>query len=176
MRRFLTVTLALSFILISTSSVFAQARPEPTRQNTRATARCERVKARLASHAEMLRAARDRHANRIKLLRENISNLLNRLEREGIDVTQIRTDLQTLETMRQEFIDRHEGTIRDLVATGDLACAENREEFVKNVQLVRTVLNNIVDDVKAIQEFVRGTIRPNIQALRDQQSNNSRTN
>lgn len=130
--------------------------------------RCERVKDRVQRRVDRYKQRRDFYVERYNNIQSILTNIANTFEAQGYDVSDLRSQLITLDNLIIEFRNNNKQAFEALITSGDFACAENREQFEQNVSLAKEFLAEVRAGAKEIRDYVQGTIRPELQDLREE--------
>lgn len=147
-----------------------QARQEIRQENinNRVEARCDLVNQRIDNRISRFQENFDQVEAGMARVTTRTNDLINRLETKGYDVSQVRSDLVTLEGMRSTRRSLFEAFMAELEATKQYDCGDAQGAFKTALTESREALKTWGDQVKANRDFIRTTLRPDLQALRAQ--------
>jgi chromosome segregation ATPase len=185
----LTGVTAGSVLLGSASIVFAQSpttAPWQQKAQERQEARQERIEDRAERHCDIVNKRIDarishyeQHYNdveaRMARVTQRTTDFINRLETKGYDVSKVRSDLATLEEMRATRRNLYTAFINELEEAKQYDCGDSEGAFKTAMEESRGALAKWRDQVKANREYINGTLRPDLQALRGQNPNPATT-
>lgn len=98
---------------------------------------------------------------------------VDRLEKKGYDVSQIREDLSTLKDMRNTRRSLYTTFIEKLRITQQYDCGDSEGAFREALQEARTALTDWREQVKATREFINSTLRTHLEELKEQNPSSS---
>jgi len=171
-----------SIFLASTSVVLAQSPTSTAWQEkvqNRQEARQERIENRVEKRCDVVNNRIDarikryeEHYNdveaRMAKITQRTSDFINRLETKGYDVLKVRSDLSTLEGMRTTRRNLYTAFINELKEVKQYDCADSEGAFKNALNESKTALTKWKDQIKLNREYIRNTLRPDLQALRGQ--------
>lgn len=128
--------------------------------------RCERIAGTISAKVDFHKEIREKRVASLQRVRDNIRNIIDRLESAGIDTSNLKTELQKLEQMISDFSNLNQSIILSLISSGELACAENRNQFEQNMQLLRTYWSELKNRAQEIRSFIQNTILPEIDNIK----------
>jgi len=175
-RRGLFISLmAGSFLLGSAPAALAQSptlapwreRVQERREN-RVERRCDIVNNRIDARISRYEEHDDDVEARMARVTERANEFINRLESKGYDVSKVRSDLQTLEGMRNTRRSLYTAFINKLKEAKQYDCGDSEGAFKTALGEARTALAKWRDQIRANREFIRNTLRPDLQALKGQ--------
>lgn len=137
--------------------------------------RCDIVTSRIDARINRYKEHNDDVEARMSRITERTNDFISRLESKGYDVSTVRTDLQTLEEMRNTRRSLYTAFISELEQTKQFDCGSSEGAFKTALGEGRTALILWRDQIKANREFIRTTLRPDLQALKEQKPDSSVT-
>lgn len=140
------------------------------KQELRTERRCDRVNARIDNRINWFNARKDDVVARQKRINERVTEFVNRLEGKGYDVSKVRSDLETLKGMVATFDSDYAVFVGKLEETKQFDCGNSEGAFKQAVEESKAALAKFRADVKASWDFIRNTLRPDLQALRGQKN------
>ncbi len=112
-------------------------------------------------------------------LQKNLNNLLDKLKAKGADTTALEQEINTLKTKFDNYktdLANYQQTLTDLKAVD---CQADPDAFQAALDAARTAHQKLVDDTVDIKSYVRGTVRPTLEAIKKSlegtESNNTTT-
>lgn len=178
----LTSALAGSIFFGVSWPAFAQSpssAPWQERAQERQNARQERMENRVERRCDIVNKRIDERINRYKQhsddvearmarVTDRMNEFVNRLESKGYDVSKVRADLTKLEEMRNTRRSLYTAFISELEETKQFDCGDSEGAFKTALSEARTALTKWRDQIKANREFIKNTLRPDLQALKEQ--------
>lgn len=161
--------------LITTTNVKTFALTDDTKANISSiraenqAQKCDKVTARINNQIEKFNANKDKHIQNYQNTKDKVTDMVTRVKNEkGADTTKLEADLKTLDSKIQTFASDYATFIKTLESTKTLACGNSDGEFKNALALSRTQLATSKQDAAAVRSFIKDTIRPDVQAIRDQ--------
>jgi len=181
-KQLITGLAAGSILLGCATEIFAQSSstaPWQERAQERQEARQERVENRVERRCEIVntriqaRISRyEEHYSDVETHMDKVTQRTNefidRLEQKGYDVSAVRSDLQTLEDMRNTRRNLYTAFINALQEATQYDCGDSNGAFKTALAESRTALAAWRDQVRANREYIHNTLRVDLQALREQ--------
>jgi len=183
-----TIKIIVSMVVVILGSQYAQVvqaqsaslAPWQERAAERQDAREERVEERVERRCEMVNSRIERRISfyeehyaqveaRMERVTSRLDELTDRLEAKGYDVSQVRGDLTTLETMRGTRRNLYTAFIDELQETKQYDCGDSEGAFRSTLEQSREALAKWREQIKANHDFIQDTLRPDLQALREQE-------
>ncbi len=135
--------------------------------------RCEGLEQKIDNRIEEFNNNKARHIEAYTQMVIKITNAIKTLEDKGYDVSKLREDLQTLNTLVMDYKDLFTEFIDLLVEARQYPCGESEGKFKEALQVAFAKLKEVHAKRVEIREFYKNTIRPDIKELREQKSENS---
>lgn len=157
-----TLVLAVSPLFALTSTV------EATTVSPVVQARCDLINSRIDLRINNFNANKETHIQRYQNIKTNVTNLVTYLKSKGYDTSKLETDLATLNTMVVTFGTDYSSFITKLEAAKQFTCGQSDGQFKAKIEEARAQLTIARTQAKDIRVFIVGTIRPDLQALRNQ--------
>jgi GTP1/Obg family GTP-binding protein len=178
----LTSLTAGSILLSSTTLAFAQSpttAPWQERAQERQEARQERIENRVERRCDIVNNRIDARISRYEdhyedvearmtRVTERMNEFVNRLESKGYDVAKVRSDLATLKEMRTTRRSLYTSFINKLEETKQYDCGDSEGAFKNALGESRNALAEWWNQIKSNRDFIRNTLKPDLQALRGQ--------
>jgi septal ring factor EnvC (AmiA/AmiB activator) len=146
----------------------AQERQEARQERieNRAEGRCNIINNRIGARISRYEKHYKDVEARMDRISKRIGEFINRLESKGYDVSKVRSDLSTLEGMRTTQRNLYAAFISELKEAKQYDCGDSGGAFKNALAESRAALVKWRDQIRANREFVRTTLRPDLQALR----------
>lgn len=138
------------------------------RRNEIIANRCERVTARVQDRREVYSARADLIRQRHENVKIAVADLVASFKVREYDTSALEASLVEFDQILVDFNSSHSGVLAELVKTGELACAENKEQYNQNVELVNNYVKEVQADILEMRTFVQEVIIPEMQNLREQ--------
>jgi chromosome segregation ATPase len=129
--------------------------------------RCEKTNSNIEKIIENYDTKVQKHIDTYSSIKSRIEYVVKLLESKGADVSALRTELDTLNEMIFTVATEREQYIATLRESQTLVCGESEGAFKEKIQEARNKLPKIKTDVEAIKSYIKDTIRPELQKLRD---------
>lgn len=130
--------------------------------------RCSMIQNKIAERNSKFEENKSKHTAVYDNMTDRISKFITRLSGEGYDVSKIQADL----TILKEKISKIEADLAaqnsKLNETKEFACGHSDGDFKGKLTEARTMMVSIHKEAMEIRKFVQTTLRPDIQALRNQ--------
>lgn len=130
--------------------------------------RCQNVTSRIDNRIERYNENKVRHIDNYNKIKDKLSETGNNLEDKGYDVTELRNDLQTLDSKIKEFAQSYTTFVNTLNDSKSFACGESEGAFKDKVEESRAQLKDSRDLAKEIRDYIQDVIRPDLVDLREQ--------
>lgn len=140
-----------------------QQKREETREQ-----RCARIQERITERASNFEDRKEKHFSVYSNMTDRISKFIEKLSDQGYDVSKIKADLAVLEEKIQKFSTDYAAQAAKVGETKNLVCGNSDGEFKNGLVQSRTMLKAVHDDAADIRKYMLTTVRPDIQALRQQ--------
>ncbi len=128
--------------------------------------RCEQATSRIETIADKYDVNHNNSIARFMRVVELTANLIEKLETQGIDATELQTDLDTLNDMIVDFSESFNSFIEQFKASQTLACGDSEGDFKTRVDGSKELLSATREKAKAIQQFIQNTLKADVEALR----------
>jgi hypothetical protein len=134
--------------------------------------RCNLVTSRIELLTTRYGNNKQRHVNAYINAKDRITNLVNKLESKGYDVSKLKADLIVWEEKTQKFGTDYQEFINILNESKTYICGQSNGDFLASLAKARQQLLIIRQDVLDIRLYYQETIRADIQALKSQKGSN----
>jgi len=145
------------------------------RRELRTERRCDLVRTRINARIRHFGVRRDNVFAHQKRMVERITEFINRLEEKGYDVSKVRSDLETLGGMIQIADSDYAAFVKELEEVKHFDCNDSQDAFKQALEEARAALAKYRSDVEAVSDFIKNTLRVDLQALREQNPSPSPT-
>lgn len=132
--------------------------------------RCQIISTKLDQTIKNYATRKDVHVMEYQRLYDRLVTLSTNLAAKGTNTTQLQADLTTLNGMIIKLNTDYQAFINDLTTSRLEVCTLTLDQVKTNLANARAKLQDFKSQSKAIHEFIRGTIRKDLLALR---SNNN---
>jgi len=163
----LTISLALIPVMLLLSIVGASAfqrTPVPPRQE----ARSQRIQQRIEMIIARFEANKERHIAVYNRIKDRLKEAADSLQAKGYDLTNVRRDYSALDSKIVKFATDYATFISDLRATESYVPLESQGQFLSALEVARAQLRVARADSLDIRNFYWTVVRPDVQALRNQ--------
>jgi chromosome segregation ATPase len=134
-------------------------------QQHRLDARCEQITARINNRISRYEANKDKWHSRFTGIRLRIQNLIGILEERGCDTTTLTADLNTLESLLEEFAAAFRLFHTSLQGTRAYVCSENDSDFATQVAQSRNELVQVKTAADNLKNFVDNSLKPHLKEV-----------
>jgi len=97
-----------------------------------------------------------------KNLVSRINEIISKLKLKNVDTATLEKDLATLESLISTYWTSRDAVITKLNESKNFVCGSSQGEYRARIQEARTLQKTVLDNAKAIRDFVSGTLRQNI--------------
>ena len=165
------ILLVLSFYLIALPVGVIAHRAEVYAQNSNGQ-KCESVQAKLQERVDKFADIKNNRSRRYQNIYDKTQTLVDRLEDQEIDTSQIRTDARQLKGKVEILV--ADATVYEtaLNHAKEVACDGN-ERLRPALEKTRNAIRQLAQDAKDIEDFYKLTIRPDLLDLKNQLENSS---
>lgn len=120
---------------------------------------CQNVQARIQNRLNRYEENKDKYMARHQGVISRLTDLGNKLEDQGCDPAQIRTDLDTYNGLIQEFATAFRNMVTTMQQTKNYACGESQGQFSGSVNQTRQQLQVVQQKALALKNFFNNTLR-----------------
>jgi hypothetical protein len=153
--------------LLLSGMAFAQvATPAVTVLKQAAINRCSTIEANVDKRLTNFESQKATHIAQYEKARVRIAALVTKLEGEGVDVSQLKVDLVTMNDDIQKFGTDYATYIADLTDTKAYVCGHSEGEFRAKLAIARAQLKVVHDDSVAVHTYWAQTIKPEFEVLK----------
>ncbi|MEK7183964.1 MAG: hypothetical protein AAB701_00380 [Patescibacteria group bacterium] len=170
----MTIAQKITFGVIVAVSISGLAQAEDTTRREQARdnvtkAVCQRSEQRIETRVNTLTAVRTRRIAAYGNSVERYQKLVDRLDEAGYDTTKLREDAKEFNRLVLAFGEAFTAHLDALKATQAFPCGESNGEFLRSLDAARDKLRAVREAADAIRDYWRNTIRPDLQAIKNQQ-------
>lgn len=122
----------------------------------------ERIEKRLSNFGTLFQSHVQNHRAHL----EKLKLISSKSGAKGLDVTKLNSDIAILEAKVNKLVADKESVKTSLSLTRDYSCGDMSGDFKTAVETVRDAQKIVAEDARDIFEFVKTTIRADIEALR----------
>lgn len=133
---------------------------------------CATVQNRLQAHAERYQANGETYIFRIRHIEDVLEALIERFAASEIDVSALQAMLTKLSTDADSFNENIQAHIGSLQGVVYAACNGQDADYRQQMQVIRTEFEQIKSEGDAIKNYIENTIRPELEALKLQLTQN----
>jgi len=155
-----------SGLLLSGVALAQVATPAVTALKQAAINRCSTIENNINKRLVNFQNQKTIHIAQYEKARVRIAALATKLEGEGVDVSQLKVDLVTMNDNIQKFGADYATYISDLTDTKAYTCGRSEGEFKAKLAIARSQLKVVHDDSVAIHTYWAQTIKPEFEALK----------
>ena len=164
-----TVLLSFGILAILVTPVLAVADGQVrTTVTNNIAARCDIITNKIDLIITKYDVNKEKHITRYQNIYNSVNELSVKLEKNGYDVTELNTDLKTLDQYIKEFSTEYTAFVDQLRASQQYACANSEGEFAKSVASARSYLLQARETTLSIRILVNDEIRADLQAIKNQ--------
>lgn len=162
--------LTSSFVIAETerSATVSANRPGQEIRKAVREARCSIAQERINLRVERFVDLKDEHLTLYRGIIQNLTNIADRLDKQGYDTTKIRADYKILNEKIVKRATDYSAFISKLEATKQFACGESEGKFVDALKESRAAMEVVRKDTQDIREYYKNTIRADISQLKAQ--------
>lgn len=142
--------------------------PRPTPNGERIAERCVEVRKHLDKRLEKFGENKQTFINNAEHLHDRLVKLVEKAESLGLDTTQVREDLRSLESKVDKLAEDHRVFVEKLQTAKAVDCAQNPDQFRTALKEANAQLKALRSDWRDIKDFFKNTIKPDFKALKDQ--------
>jgi hypothetical protein len=143
------------------------------RSGARLEQACQRITSVIDQRITAYDNHKEDHVQRYNNIVNRVTALVSKLTDKGYDVSKLTTDLQTLNGMIKDFATDYTNFINTLKDAKQFACGNSQGQFAVKVEEARGFLKQAREQAVAIRSFILETIKPDLQALKDQKPANN---
>jgi hypothetical protein len=144
---------------------FAQA-TTPVKKKVQNVAYCADIGKNLEKRITNFQNKKSKHIEQYQKTQKRVTVLVDRLEAEGKDVSQLRVDLVNFDQLIAQFDVDYAAYIIGLQSTKEFTCGKSEGEFKAKLTIVRAQLKKVRDDSVTIRTYWAKTIKPKLLELK----------
>lgn len=130
--------------------------------------KCEVIEKRIVARLEEIKENAEKKKAKYKQLRERVQNFVTTAKEKGADTTKLEADLAVLDEKISTYASEATKFYELLKKTQDFTCGKSEGEFRAALQAARAQLEVVHAASKDVHTYFRGTIIPDIKAVKDQ--------
>ncbi len=127
---------------------------------------CENLETRINNRLSSFGQRYDMHKKVYDMHKEKLLQLSSKLDINASSTIKLKADIAILDAKIADFEEEHAKVKTALEATKSKACGDNSGEFKAAVEAVRTQQKAVAEQAKDIYQFIKGTIRQDMMAIR----------
>jgi len=158
-------------ITASTVPAFAQSGVNEEAKAAARAAKCTTLTTKIDDHITKINAAITKQTAIYDRHDAKVEALLAKAKAAGADTTKAEADLQTWEGQTTAIKNARNQVISDLNALKDLQCATQKDQYKQGLANAKTQLQNIRTLQNNKKAYYTSTVKPDLQAIRDQLKN-----
>ncbi len=108
------------------------------------------------------------HVENYTRVKEKLTEIMEKLGNEGLDVSDLRADLVTFDEMLKEYTQLYTSFIAELEASGEVVCGDSNQPFRDLLSRSKDSLEELRAKRQEIRQFYAHTLREDIKELREQ--------
>ena len=130
--------------------------------------RCEVAQKRIQNRIGQLKNNREMYNTVYGNMKARLDRLVKRLESKNLDTSKLSQDMETLNAKIDQLKSDYQDFIDAMTNSQNTVCNENKEQFKNQLTAAREKVAEIKKERAAIKNFFLTTIKPDLQALREQ--------
>lgn len=131
-----------------------------------ATERCARITAEIDRRVQKFTTSHTHRATQFEMIKTRVQEQITQLESKGIDTAKVKADLVIFDTKLRKLIADRDAYLAALHATKSPVCGQSQGEFAKALAAARAAQKLVLTDTQDLLDFVKNTLKPDLQALR----------
>lgn len=136
-----------------------------TKKASVSAAICERTTTRIETRLQKYESNQEKWAARHNGVIKRLTNLADKLASRGCEVTQLRADIVSYQTLMDQFAASFRVFHESLQGTRQYACGESQGQFATQLSQARTQLTVVKTNALALQNFFKNTLRLHLRAV-----------
>lgn len=128
---------------------------------------CQRAGSRIEQHLSRYTEHKEDFVQRVDGAIDKLKDINQKLKDKGCDTSRLEADYQSLGTQLNSWVNDYNLFVNLLNEAKTLACAESEGAYRDKVRQTREQLQTVRQKGKAILDLYSGTIRPDIEVLKD---------
>lgn len=126
---------------------------------------CEQLQARINNRLNQYEENKEQYHNRYRGISDKVTDLADKLEEKGCDVSQIRTDAVSFEDYIETFAAAFRVFVIEMQSTRGYACDEVDTNFRAQVQESKNQVLAMRQAAKELHSFVLNTLKPHMRTV-----------
>lgn len=168
---FLTYSVWFVSLIFFVTATYASSVVPPPIQQTREelqAQRCTTLTQNIDRRISRFNNNKERHMNQYNTAKQRLSQLTEKLQKQGYDVPQLQADGQTWDIKIQKFATDFTVLINILTATKNTECGQSKGTFRTLMSQARQQVKIVHQDSVDARTYYQTVIKADIQAIRDQ--------
>lgn len=132
---------------------------------------CENVLERVQTRMENFEENKANHEENYNNITTRLSDIADMLDEKGLDTTELRADMETMDAMVAEYVATYTEFIGQLETSLNYDCGNSEGAFKEALQGARDTLETARVMRREIRDFYKSDIRQDIEDLREQATN-----
>jgi hypothetical protein len=158
-------------ISMSSGTVLAQSENRAEVKAAQTAVRCETLTSKIDGHITKITTGINKQAAIYDKHDAKISQLITKAKEAGVDTTKAEANLQIWKDQTVAIKDGRNQVISSLTTIKGQQCADQKEQYKQGLESAKSQLRSLRDLQNQKKAFYRSTIKPDLQALRDQLNN-----
>lgn len=134
---------------------------------------CVQLQDRIQNRINEFNENKDGNVERYREAKQRISDLISKLENQGVDVAQLKEDLNTFDSMITKYASIYADLINSLKNTTQYVCGESQGQFKEAMDMARQKHQEVVAQRQSIHDYYKNTLKEDIQALKNARKENN---
>ena len=130
--------------------------------------KCEGVESRIRTRVGRYENKKEQHKRVFDKIVSRIETLVEKFEESDLNVSQLKTDLETFKGMVADLHEEHDSLIKGLKETQEQACGESEGEYRKQLGEARRMVPEVRAELTNVRDYYKTVIRVDILDLRKQ--------
>lgn len=144
-------------------------------EQTRLKQKCKASQGKLSSLGGRVKGIETSRNNVYRELVERLTKLTPRLQDKGVDTKELEAEIEVLETKIETFktdLADYKQAVSDM---SEMECETDPVAFKASLEAARTAREKVAADAAAVRAYVKETIKPTLQELRQQVEGSKKT-
>ena len=158
-------------VTMTSGTVLAQPGDKAQVKSAQAAAKCETLTSKIDGHITKITTGINKQTAIYDKHDAKISELITKAKAAGIDTTKAEASLQTWKDQTVAIKDGRNQIIANLTTIKGQQCQDQKEQYKQGLENAKSQLRSLRDLQNQKKAFYRSTIKPDLQAIRDQLNN-----
>ena len=168
--------LGSAFIIATTvgmtsGTVLAQPGDKAQVKAAQTTAKCESLTSKIDSHITKITSGINKQTAIYDKHDAKISELIAKAKEAGVDTSKAEADLQTWKDQTAAIKDGRSQVVANLTTIKGQQCSDQKDQYKQGLENAKSQLRSLRDLQNQKKAFYRSTIKPDLQAIREQLKN-----